>query len=169
MRSTLRCWLMFGTWQPTSRERSLTLRSPSASCSSTQSRFGSASARAMLAARTRFASVALVASIASNYLSTCAITQMPARVDALRRRRPTADPCLRGGRGWLGLAGQATGGPEGVRSRPLVASATNRCGDRYATVGSRPAGGRAGTVTSVTRAAVKRPRPAATNRMAKAG
>ena len=56
---------MFGTWHPTSRERSLTLRSPSASCSRTHSRFGSASARAMLAAWTRVASlVVTIASIA---------------------------------------------------------------------------------------------------------
>ena len=44
-RRTARCWLMFGTWQLASRERSLTECSPFARTSSTHRRLGSASAR----------------------------------------------------------------------------------------------------------------------------
>ena len=40
LRSTARCWLMLGTWQPTRELRSLTESSPMASDSRTHSRFG---------------------------------------------------------------------------------------------------------------------------------
>src|SRR3990170_6256991 len=59
-RSTPRCWLMLGTWQPTSRESSLTERSPVASVSSTHRRLGSDSARATMAVRWRSSSLLCV-------------------------------------------------------------------------------------------------------------
>lgn len=55
---------MFGTWQPTSRDSSLTDRSPPARRSTTQRRLASASARATAALRSRTDSLLRTASIA---------------------------------------------------------------------------------------------------------
>ncbi len=110
---------MFGTWQPTSRERSLTLCSPEASRSTTQSRFGSARARATAAAPQR----------AASSMSTVSIGVIMSLLAQPRKS----------GRARVVLS---------------YAAAVSNCGERE---------------TSVARAAAKRPTPAATNRMAKAG
>src|SRR5919106_4832073 len=76
LRSTERCWLMFGTWQPTSRDRALTDRSPAARRSSTHRRLASAKALATAALRSRSSSGATTASIGTHSLTGCAITQV---------------------------------------------------------------------------------------------
>ena len=67
---------MFGTWHPTSLDRSLTDRSPAASVSRTHSRFGSASARP---------TAANFCLSVSPEIPTCSTAQMISRLAQIRK------------------------------------------------------------------------------------